>query len=169
MQKDRQPAVQASRRTLLGALVTLGSIPGITAVPRQWTRPVVDAVLLPAHAQTSESEEAISEGSATGSEETNACTAEAGCYEITNIPDRSFQWPGGSGPFAVDVYSSTDCTGSVIVPSSLASAVVAISEEEAIVQLSCPDTGIVAQVSTNPSPGEGCSFFICQAVVNSGP
>lgn len=45
----------AARRRLLKCLTAAGGI-AVTAnqLPRRWTRPVVDAVLLPAHAQTSQ-------------------------------------------------------------------------------------------------------------------
>ena len=40
-----------SRRNLLRAL-SVGGVVGATQLPASWSKPVVDAVVLPAHAQT---------------------------------------------------------------------------------------------------------------------
>ncbi len=50
--KNSQPG-RAQRRALLGAISTAGVV-GAAKLPGQWTRPVVDHVLLPAHASTTE-------------------------------------------------------------------------------------------------------------------
>lgn len=43
--------VQESRRRLIKALAGSGSmIVGAKAIPKEWTKPVVDSVMLPAHA-----------------------------------------------------------------------------------------------------------------------
>ncbi len=44
---------KAQRRALLGAISTAGVV-GATKLPGQWMRPVVDHVLLPAHAATTD-------------------------------------------------------------------------------------------------------------------
>lgn len=41
------------RRLLKGIAVGGGAIAGLKALPEQWSRPVVNSVLLPVHAQTS--------------------------------------------------------------------------------------------------------------------
>ncbi len=49
MQEDKQRIPTARRRALLGLA---GGVVGATQLPATWTKPVVDSVLLPAHAQT---------------------------------------------------------------------------------------------------------------------
>lgn len=102
---------------------------------------------LPAHAQTSAVE----------------CSAPADCYEVI-LPDgvsedeaRSFQWPGGTGPFAVDVFPNAECDGDPVFEEIL---VVAANEQEAADLLSCSPEAEVLQVETIPSLS-GCGFFGC--------
>jgi hypothetical protein len=45
--------LRKSRRRLIQVLATGGAVVTANSVPKQWARPVVDAVTLPAHAQTS--------------------------------------------------------------------------------------------------------------------
>jgi len=102
---SRGPAI--SRRnlfTVLGLAATAG-------FPAKWTRPVVDAVLLPAHSATS------------------GCIASPGCY-LTDIGD-SFLWPGGGpGPLTVPLfYDPSACpTGT---PNTTIDIVIASSSAEA--------------------------------------
>jgi len=100
-----EPAV--SRRDLF-IVLGLAATGGISA---KWTRPVVDAVLLPAHSATS------------------GCTASPGCY-LTDIGD-SFLWPGGGpGPLTVPLfYDPSACpTGT---PNTTIEIVIASSSAEA--------------------------------------
>ncbi len=57
---------KAKRRALLGAISTAGVV-GAAKLPGQWTRPVVDHVLLPAHAATTDDTGAIGTGATSGS------------------------------------------------------------------------------------------------------
>ena len=52
------------RRALLGAISTAGVV-GAAKLPGQWTRPVVDHVLLPAHAETTDDSGASGTGAST--------------------------------------------------------------------------------------------------------
>lgn len=123
-------AKESRRRLLQGLAVTL---------PAAWTRPVVESVVLPAHAAVSPS----------------TCSAEAGCYIVGGS---SFQWPGGSGPFEVNAFDgSDDCTGSAdSVTIVLASGP---SEAEELCEAD------VEPLATDPSPSPDCTFFLCGGVV----
>jgi hypothetical protein len=96
----KQDPAQQSRRRLIKTLTgTGGLILGAKALPEQWTKPVVDAVLLPAHAQ------------ATGPSLSISCTAFPGFPpEGTPIPVGTvvavtFQLtpnPGAVGPVLIE-------------------------------------------------------------------
>lgn len=121
-----------SRRTLLkGLAVTL---------PVAWSRPVVEAVVLPAHAQTSPM----------------SCSAEEGCYTLTT-PGQSFIWPGGTGPTVVNFFGSVDCSGNPIGTLRL---VVAANAATAAALLSCLPNAPVIEPPTDPALS-GCGFFFC--------
>lgn len=124
-----------SRRRILKGL-------GLT-LPAVWARPVVEAVVLPAHAQTS----------APGTGTPVTCGVPEGCYIFEG---GSFSWPGGTGPFFdVPFYDNSECFGTSI---GTASVVVAESEAEAATALTCtaPD-----EIPTDPAPPGGCNFFGC--------
>lgn len=80
---------QKSRRKLLKGL-------GIS-IPTVWAAPIIDAVLLPAHAQT-----------------TGGCSLPEGCFEVEGIPDRFFKWPGGGGVAENVPFFVKDCDGKPI-------------------------------------------------------
>lgn len=50
---SKRHAQNESRRTALKTLMTGGGFATLSALPAQWVKPVVDAVMLPVHAQTS--------------------------------------------------------------------------------------------------------------------
>lgn len=55
MYTSEKPIQNDSRRTLLKSLATGGGVAiSVTALPERWIRPVVDSVVLPAHAVTSD-------------------------------------------------------------------------------------------------------------------
>lgn len=136
---------QESRRTLLKGLAL--------TLPAAWTTPVVQSVVLPAHAQTSPA----------SSETSPECSASPGCYVVSaGSEPESFSWPGGAGPEVVDVFANADCDDSG--SSSPALVVVADSLEAAQSQLTCDSGFEVVEVPTEPSPAEGCSFFACVVV-----
>lgn len=130
------------RRKLLKAL-SIASVPAAT-----WSKPVVNSVLLPAHARTSDPE--------TGP----GCGAEAGCYTF-ELEGRggvvSFSWPGGIGPFGLNLDAGTNCEGGFV---DFLEIVVAKNEEAAADASQCASPG---EIETVPAPAGGCRFFGCFA------
>ncbi len=64
---SKSPIVQESRRRLIKAVAGSGGIiVGAKVVPREWTKPVVDSVILPAHAQASPVERIYAEALSNG-------------------------------------------------------------------------------------------------------
>ena len=68
------------------------------SLSESWTKPIVDSVVLPVHALTSETP-------------TIGCSAERGCYNATEIDGKSvggsLSRSGGTGPQSVDIYFPT--------------------------------------------------------------
>lgn len=118
------------------------------SLPAAWSAPIVAAIVLPAHAQTSALTSVPS-----------ACGSEGGCYLIPGF-DSSFLWPGGTGPFFVDLFSFTDptCTDS---PIGTVQVVVADDKEVAADLLVCTEDQLVADLPTVP-PSD-CSLYVCPA------
>lgn len=138
---DHSETRSPSRRRTLKRLASGGAVAGVVAAaPSRWTRPVVESVVLPVHAQTS----------ATG------CIAPEGCYEVGEF-GATLYWPGGGpGPFDVEIYDGPGCDGSgFFLPM-----VVASSLEEAEALLSCGPLGAIA-LPTEP-PSDGCLFYQCE-------
>lgn len=111
------------------------------AFPAAWIHPVIETVVLPAHAQTS------------------GCAAPEGCYTFSVV--QSFSWPGGMGPFEVPLFGSNDsCEGDptftvlVVVAADVAEAA------EAFQGFDCPGAAFELPPTT-PAPPAGCSFFSC--------
>lgn len=121
---------KSRRRLLQGLAITL---------PAAWTRPVVESVVLPAHAQASP----------------GACSAEEGCYVRLGVG--SFFWPGGAGPETVDAFAeSSNCEGD---PTDSVVILVASDGDEASER--CPEGTSPDPFETDPPAPEGCSFFEC--------
>ncbi len=51
LEKNRNKGLNSSRRKVLKALATGGTVAGALALTGKWSKPVVDTVILPAHAQ----------------------------------------------------------------------------------------------------------------------
>lgn len=129
---------QESRRKLLkGLAVTL---------PAAWTTPMVESIVLPAHAQTSP----------------GGCRPSIRCFAFeVGEGDLSFEWPGGLGPEEeVDLFEGPECDGSEAGPSATTHLVVAESLEAAQDALPC-DSGEVVEIETVPALDSGCSFYRC--------
>lgn len=125
---------RSRRRLLKGLALTL---------PAAWSRPIVESVVLPAHAQTSGP----------------GCSADAGCYSFsTDEFETSFQWPGGGGARTVEVFNGANCSGDsgpwqVVLASSSAEAQEAAN--------ACPRGYLLQAIDTVPAPPEGCRFYTC--------
>lgn len=125
------------RRLLKGLAVTL---------PAAWSAPVVESIILPAHAQTSPA----------------GCGAPEGCYRGTGDAEGlSIFWPGGAGPDTATVFESPNCSGDVL---GMGDAVVAESPEAAAEALGCTgENQELLENPTDPPPGDGCIFYSCIA------
>jgi len=134
-----------SRRDSLKTLLAGGSAILAGRIPEVWTRPVVEAIVLPVHAVTS-----------------SGCTAPPGCYLITGAQDEAgFSWSGGAGPESVlrKLNASPDCTLFLEGSDTFITYVVAGSPEEALVLLNCG--GIAVLENTTPALRAGCNFYRC--------
>ena len=129
---ESKPQSDSRRRLLtgLGLAATAG-------IPTRWTRPVVEAVILPAHAQTS-----------------IPCSAHVGCYDFTGD---AFYWPGGGqGPFTVNVFFASAACGPSGTPDTTLGVVIAANSLEASALFG--GQPVVAITTTPPAPA-GCTFF----------
>jgi hypothetical protein len=127
---------ETRRRLLKGLALTL---------PAAWSRPIVESVVLPAHAQTSGP----------------GCSADAGCYSLSNVEfETSFQWPGGGGAQMAEIFNGTECGDAgegaqweVVLAASLAEAQDAAG--------ACRRGYTLQAIDTVPAPPEGCRFYMC--------
>jgi hypothetical protein len=126
----------ADRRRVLRALVAGAG--ATVLLPEKWGKPIVDRIIVPAHAQA-----------------TVSCVAPAGCYALDG-EDFSFFWAGGQGPWVVSFFPGDTCTGPE--PSGEQRYVVASSQEEAAVLLGIPAL-IAVLVNTLPAPSASCNFY----------
>lgn len=127
----------SSRRRILTALAA--GTGAAVLLPEKWVKPIVDKVMVPAHAQA-----------------TTACSAPARCYGFGR---GYFSWPGGQGPEReLPEYSDANCTQRSGV---LAPLVVAASEDEAKSLLGNAGIAVtrVLPLPTSPSPPQSCLFY----------
>jgi len=134
---DTGKGVQGSRRRALKALVAGGALGSASLLPERWLKPVVESVVVPAHAQLSPS----------------ACTG--GCFDLTG---------GLSGSLFVDtaagqasLYLTTGCSGMVDTSFPI---VLASSAAEAAPLLSCP-LGDTQTVSASYGITLDCPWWRC--------
>jgi hypothetical protein len=128
---------ESRRKLLKGLAITL---------PAAWTTPMVEAIVLPAHAATSPVD----------------CTAPEDCY-FSQVLERYFPWPGGTESRLVGLHVS-ECSDTQILPVILV--VVADSLAAAQAALDCEENEEVIDLETNPALANGCSFYGC---VGLGP
>lgn len=117
------------RRKLLRTLAAgSGVVLTGTSLPDKWSRPVVDSVVLPAHAQTTGQDD-----KPRGDPEP---TCSGGCFERTDTVGSVF-W--NTDTETVEFFGSTDCSGNSFYSST---AVVANSPSEAEPNLPCDITSV---------------------------
>jgi len=118
------------RRTLLQGIAV--------SVPVAWSRPKVEAIVVPAHAAA-----------------TPGCAADPGCYlDLKADGPASFQWPGGPGVAEVVVWEGVVCG-----PTSINPRTVIVADSAAAAAALCGD--VVRQIPTDPPLSDGCSFWYC--------
>ncbi|MEM7194570.1 MAG: hypothetical protein AAF402_06450 [Pseudomonadota bacterium] len=120
-----------------------------SAVVSSWSKPVIDSVVIPAHAQTTDT-------SGEPSEDTT-CSAPAGCYRVDGGVVGSFAWAGGAGPQLVEpVLGSANCIGD-----SEGEILVAVADslESAASLLGQPAQFVRELPPVSPAPQGGCAFY----------
>ena len=125
-----------NRRDLVKILSVAGA--SASALPSQWTRPVVNSAILPGHAITS-------------------CGSVEGCFNI-NMEAEHFNWPAGSTVATVDVMTGS-CLN--LSPSVSFTETYAVAPNEIIAaQLLGCSVQFIQERPTDP-PLVGCSFWFC--------
>jgi hypothetical protein len=124
----RRTMNKKSRRNVLKGLAV--------GVPATWAKPVVDSVVLPAHANVS-------------------CGVGQECFPRLS-GRQSFDWPGGQGPHDVTFYKSTGCGTDPWEITYLV--VLAESQEIASNLLKCTATSLPIDTPLT----EGCQFWECE-------
>lgn len=130
------------RRGVLKRIAAGGATAGAAAaMPSAWTRPVVESIVLPAHAQLSAA----------------GCTAAEGCYAFDGEFSGTLFWPGGGpGPFDAEIFLEPGCEGRSFIEPVVVASTLAEAEE----LLSCGRLGAV-ELPIESQP-DGCSFYQCE-------
>ena len=118
-----------------------------------WSTPLVQSVVIPAHATTTDGAGDPGLGTTTPTPTTPPCSAPMGCYEGL---DFAFFWPGGSGANLLDAFSEgANCITS---PDFSVNVAVAASVSEAAILLNTSEL-TVSSIFTAPSLPGACSFY----------
>lgn len=136
-----------SKRSSLKTLTAVSSVlVAGNALPLSWSKPIVKAIILPLHAQT------------TGS----GCDLAAGCYAVE--ANNFMSWPGGSGPHlnVPGGHQTTDCSDQIPSQAAWSSLVIAKSMQEATAALDAISFTYSQIILTPIQPAElsdGCFIF----------
>ncbi len=80
---NKKPAVNQERRKVLKTIAVGTAVAGVLAISSKWSKPVVDTIILPAHAQATNVEGSVQENMP--EERTISCTCYAVSYENPNV------------------------------------------------------------------------------------
>ncbi len=145
--KERRRAL---RTILAGGVLASGS----EALPRTWTRPIVESVVLPVHAQTTGEDDEPEEDN--GPIVTD-CAAPTGCYSIREA-GLYFNWDGEGGLLVNDEVTQYDaCEGE---PTGYVYARLVLAPDDASAFTLCdnPDNTVDLSVDEVSLP---CRFWEC--------
>ncbi len=142
--KPRKERRRTLRTILAGGILVSGS----QAVPRTWTKPMVESIILPVHAQTTEADN-----------EPIDCTTPAGCYSLTEEGFGPYIiWDGGLVNENVEQRNGS-CDGQVGL---VISRLVLAPDEESAKILCDPDANPDdLNLSDFTAVGVPCRFWDC--------
>lgn len=106
---DRSTVSQTRRSALKKMLVGTGVAAGAAVLPDKWTKPVVDRILVPAHAQTSTTTTTTTTTTEAQPEYTFDCNIDASCGNSEGPP------PNNGFPVTVTVTGTVTATGGASV------------------------------------------------------
>ncbi len=150
--KPRKERRRTLRTILAGGVLASGS----EALPRTWTKPIVESIVLPVHAQTT--------GEDNEPEEDNGpivadCNVPAGCY-TQDGSGLYFNWSGGLVNDDVVVHNG-GCSGGA---SGMVYARLVLAPDDSSAEVLCGNQLVnifnLADVAGVPSP---CQFYDCGA------
>jgi len=153
-----------NRRKLLKSIVAgSGAVIAGKSLPETWSKPVVNAVLLPAHAETTDSASLPGEPVVEPSQPINKpCELVAGCYAVE--PNFYMSWPGGVGPHlnVPGGHQNSDCSDTIPDYARWGSLVIATSPEAAQNELDAISFTYTRIFPTEIQPAEldaGCIMY----------
>ncbi len=152
-----------SRRKLLKSIAAgSGAVVAGKSLPESWSKPVIDSVMIPAHAATTDDNES---GGPEATTTSATCILPPNCYEIG--VEQYMKWPGGTGPSAGDtpVYSDSLCTEQQSTgtwsPHVVASDI--DSAKELLIS-TCPASDAEFYSQDDAEIGlDGCSLYFCDS------
>ncbi|MCP4000554.1 MAG: hypothetical protein GY727_06575 [Gammaproteobacteria bacterium] len=145
------------RRKLLKSLAAgSGAVVAGKNLPESWSKPVIDSVMLPVHAETTDDNE--SGGPEVTTTAIPPCSIPADCY-YSIAWGSYFNWAGGGGQRLVHPNSLEVCGGDELPQSWLVVVASSIDEANALMT-DCP--GNNASPMNVPLDLEGdCAFYYC--------
>ena len=105
-----------NRRKLLGSLAVVG---GVSALPTSWVKPVINSVILPAHAQTSESDPSASTTPTSASNPSAPTTPTTTGLTLNNSTEFTISSTGNTLLPPIDITPDTAITSGGVVTVSV--------------------------------------------------